>query len=209
MFFLQGIVGFGIGAASLGCTPIAEIQFADYIYPAFDQIVNEASKYRYRSGGEFNCGGLTIRAPYGAVGHGGHYHSQSPEGFFTHVPGMQMVLVSLTAFPDAPFLHTATMHISNATVSANSCSVVVGDEGQRSLHTYSQSFLACYSSTCMLSASMYHAECISHHVTVSFVNTMYSLPETANRWHKTCMLVTILNLAVQYAWLGAAHCTWV
>lgn len=98
MFFLQGIVGFGIGAASLGCTPIAEIQFADYIYPAFDQIVNEASKYRYRSGGEFNCGGLTIRAPYGAVGHGGHYHSQSPEGFFTHVPGMQMVLVSLTAF---------------------------------------------------------------------------------------------------------------
>ena len=83
----QGIVGFGIGAASLGCTAVAEIQFADYIYPAFDQIVNEASKYRYRSGGEFNCGGLTIRAPYGAVGHGGHYHSQSPEGFFTHVPG--------------------------------------------------------------------------------------------------------------------------
>jgi hypothetical protein len=95
---MQGIVGFGIGAASLGCTPIAEIQFADYIYPAFDQIVNEASKYRYRSGGEFNCGGLTIRAPYGAVGHGGHYHSQSPEGFFTHVPGMRMVLVPLAAY---------------------------------------------------------------------------------------------------------------
>ena len=105
MFFLQGIVGFGIGAASLGCTPIAEIQFADYIYPAFDQIVNEASKYRYRSGGEFNCGGLTIRAPYGAVGHGGHYHSQSPEGFFTHVPGMQKHLVSLAAIemPLSPY----------------------------------------------------------------------------------------------------------
>ena len=86
---MQGIVGFGIGAAAMGCTPIAEIQFADYIYPAFDQIVNEASKYRYRSGGEFDCGGLTIRAPYGAVGHGGHYHSQSPEAFFTHVPGNQ------------------------------------------------------------------------------------------------------------------------
>ena len=89
----QGIVGFGIGAASLGCTAVAEIQFADYIYPAFDQIVNEASKYRYRSGGEFNCGGLTIRAPYGAVGHGGHYHSQSPEGFFTHVPGEHSILL--------------------------------------------------------------------------------------------------------------------
>lgn len=88
----QGIVGFGIGAAASGYTAIAEIQFADYIYPAFDQVVNEASKYRYRSGGEFNCGGLTIRAPYGAVGHGGHYHSQSPEGFFTHIPGIKVVV---------------------------------------------------------------------------------------------------------------------
>ena len=59
-------MGFGIGAAALGCAAIAEIQFADYIYPAYDQIVNEASKYRYRSGGAFNCGGLTVRAPYGA-----------------------------------------------------------------------------------------------------------------------------------------------
>ncbi len=63
----QGIVGFGVGAAALGCTAIAEIQFADYIYPAYDQIVNEAAKYRYRSGGAFNCGGLTVRAPYGAT----------------------------------------------------------------------------------------------------------------------------------------------
>lgn len=93
---MQGIVGFGIGAAAMGCIPIAEIQFADYIYPAFDQIVNEAAKYRYRSGGEFECGGLTIRAPYGAVGHGGHYHSQSPEAFFTHVPG--------THFPCSSYL---------------------------------------------------------------------------------------------------------
>ena len=49
----------------MGCTPVAEIQFADYIFPAFDQIVNEAAKYRYRSGGDFHCGGLTVRAPYG------------------------------------------------------------------------------------------------------------------------------------------------
>ena len=62
---MQGIVGFGIGAAAMGCTPVAEIQFADYIFPAFDQIVNEAAKYRYRSGGDFNCGALTVRAPYG------------------------------------------------------------------------------------------------------------------------------------------------
>ena len=61
----QGIVGFGVGAAAAGATAIAEIQFADYIFPGFDQIVNEAAKYRYRSGGAFNCGGLTIRTPYG------------------------------------------------------------------------------------------------------------------------------------------------
>ena len=88
----QGIVGFGIGLAAMGHTPVAEIQFADYIFPAFDQIVNEAAKFRYRSGGEFDCGGLTIRAPCGAVGHGGHYHSQSPEAYFTHTPGLKVVV---------------------------------------------------------------------------------------------------------------------
>lgn len=88
----QGIAGFGIGYATMGRTAIAEIQFADYIFPAFDQIVNEAAKYRYRSGGIFDCGGLTIRAPYGAVGHGGHYHSQSPEGYFAHTPGLKVVM---------------------------------------------------------------------------------------------------------------------
>lgn len=71
----QGIAGFGIGLATSGATAIAEMQFADYIFPAFDQIVNEAAKFRYRSGGEFDCGKLTIRSPYGAVGHGAHYHS--------------------------------------------------------------------------------------------------------------------------------------
>ncbi|KAI7752242.1 hypothetical protein M8C21_023163 [Ambrosia artemisiifolia] len=88
----QGIVGFAIGLAAMGNRAIAEIQFADYIFPAFDQIVNEAAKFRYRSGNEFNCGGLTIRAPYGAVGHGALYHSQSPEAFFCHVPGLKVVI---------------------------------------------------------------------------------------------------------------------
>lgn len=90
----QGIAGFGIGYASMGKNCIAEIQFADYIYPAFDQIVNEAAKFRYRSGGQFNCGGLTIRAPCGAVGHGGLYHSQSPEAYFCHTPGLRVVIPS-------------------------------------------------------------------------------------------------------------------
>ncbi len=115
-------------------TAIAEIQFADYIFPAFDQIVNEAAKWRYSSGGETDCGKLTIRTPYGAcarraapsrttfdsvaqrsarrltpphplssappvattcagaVGHGGLYHSQSPEAYFAHTPGLKVVI---------------------------------------------------------------------------------------------------------------------
>lgn len=76
----------------MGKTAIAEIQFADYIFPAFDQLVNEAAKFRYRSGNQFNCGGLTIRTPCGAVGHGGHYHSQSPEAYFCHTPGLKVVM---------------------------------------------------------------------------------------------------------------------
>ena len=67
----QGLLGFGIGAAAEGMKAVAEIQFADYVYPAFDQIVNEAAKFRYRDGLEGrNCGGLTIRMPCGGVGHG-------------------------------------------------------------------------------------------------------------------------------------------
>jgi 2-oxoisovalerate dehydrogenase E1 component beta subunit len=88
----QGIVGFGIGMAAEGHTAIAEIQFADYIFPAFDQLVNEAAKYRYRSGGQFDCGGLTVRTPCSAVGHGGHYHSQTPEAYFAHTPGLKVVM---------------------------------------------------------------------------------------------------------------------
>lgn len=88
----QGIAAFGIGIASNGGTAIAEIQFADYIFPAYDQLVNEAAKYRYRSGDEFDCGSLTVRTPYGAVGHGALYHSQSPEAQFAHVPGLVVVV---------------------------------------------------------------------------------------------------------------------
>lgn len=88
----QGIVGFANGLAAQGSTPVAEIQFADYIFPAFDQIVNETAKFRYRSGDLFNVGGLTIRAPYGGGISGGHYHSQSPEAYFAHTPGLKVVV---------------------------------------------------------------------------------------------------------------------
>jgi len=89
----QGIVGFGIGAAAEGMKAVAEIQFADYVYPAFDQLVNEAAKFRYRDGAEGrHVGGLTVRMPCGGVGHGALYHSQSPESLFTHVPGIRVIM---------------------------------------------------------------------------------------------------------------------
>ena len=88
----QGIIGFANGIAAQGMTAIAEIQFADYIFPAFDQIVNEAAKFRYRSGNEFNVGRLTIRTPYGGGINGALYHSQSPEAYFTHTPGLKVVV---------------------------------------------------------------------------------------------------------------------
>ena len=89
----QGIVGFAIGCAAEGMKPVAEIQFADYVFPAFDQIVNEAAKFRFREGATGgHCGGLVIRMPCGSVGHGALYHSQSPESLFAHVPGMRVVM---------------------------------------------------------------------------------------------------------------------
>ena len=84
------IVGIAIGAAAVGMRPIAEIQFADFIYPAFDQIVSEAAKMRYRSNGAWTCP-LVIRTPYGGGIHGALYHSQSIEAFFCHVPGLKVV----------------------------------------------------------------------------------------------------------------------
>jgi 2-oxoisovalerate dehydrogenase E1 component beta subunit len=89
----RGIVGFAVGLAHQGLKPICEIQFADYIFPAYDQIVNEVAKMRYRTGNQFSCP-LVIRTPYGGGIHGGHYHSQSPEAQFLHLPGLVVVFVS-------------------------------------------------------------------------------------------------------------------
>ena len=85
-----GIIGAAVGMALYGMRPVPEIQFADFIYPAFDQIVNEVAKYRYRSGGQYPCP-ITIRTPYGGGIKGGHYHSQSPEALFIHTPGLKVV----------------------------------------------------------------------------------------------------------------------
>lgn len=87
------IVGVGIGAALYGKRPICEIQFADFIYPAFNQIVSEAAKMYYRSNGEWSVP-MVIRAPYGGGIGGGLYHSQSVEAFFTQVPGLKVVIPS-------------------------------------------------------------------------------------------------------------------
>ncbi len=87
------IVGVGIGAALYGLRPICEIQFADFIHPAFNQIVNEAAKMCYRSNGEWTVP-MVIRAPYGGGIGGGLYHSQSVEAFFAHVPGLKVVIPS-------------------------------------------------------------------------------------------------------------------
>jgi len=87
------IAGVGIGAALYGMRPICEIQFADFIHPAFNQIVNEAAKLCYRSQGEWTVP-IVIRAPYGGGIGGGLYHSQSVEALFAHVPGLKVVIPS-------------------------------------------------------------------------------------------------------------------
>ena len=91
-----GIIGTAVGMAVYGMRPIAEIQFLDFIYPAFDQIVSEAAKIRYRSGGEYTCP-LVVRAPSGGGIRGGHYHSQSSEAYFCHTPGLKVVMPSTPA----------------------------------------------------------------------------------------------------------------
>lgn len=86
----QAIAGVAIGAASAGLIPVAEIQFADFIMPAVNQIISEAAKMRYRSNNDWNCP-IVIRAPYGGGIHGALYHSQSVEALFTHIPGLKVV----------------------------------------------------------------------------------------------------------------------
>ncbi|HEX4196550.1 MAG TPA: alpha-ketoacid dehydrogenase subunit beta [Caulobacteraceae bacterium] len=88
-----GIVAVAIGMGAYGLRPVVEIQFADYIYPAYDQLVSEAARLRYRSAGDF-IAPLTIRAPYGGGIFGGQTHSQSPEALFTHVAGLVTVIPS-------------------------------------------------------------------------------------------------------------------
>jgi len=92
----SGIVGVAIGAALNGLIPIAEIQFADFIHPAFDQIVSEAARTRYRSNGDYSVP-IVIRTPFGGGVHGGLYHSQSIEAFYAHVPGLKVVVPSMPA----------------------------------------------------------------------------------------------------------------
>jgi 2-oxoisovalerate dehydrogenase E1 component beta subunit len=88
-----GIVGAAIGMGAYGMRPVVEIQFADYIYPAFDQLASEAARIRYRSAGEFTVP-ITVRSPYGGGIFGGQTHSQSPESLFTHVAGLKVVIPS-------------------------------------------------------------------------------------------------------------------
>ena len=99
------IVGASIGAAINGLRPIAEIQFADFIHPAFNQLVSEAARMRYRSNSGFAVP-MVIRAPYGGGVHGALYHSQSVEAFFTHVPGLKVVIPS-TPYDAKGLLRTA------------------------------------------------------------------------------------------------------
>ena len=89
----SGIVATAIGMAAYGLKPVIEIQFADYIYPAYDQIVSAAARLRYRSAGDFTAP-ITLRSPYGGGIFGGQTHSQSPEALFTHVCGIKTVIPS-------------------------------------------------------------------------------------------------------------------
>jgi 2-oxoisovalerate dehydrogenase E1 component beta subunit len=88
-----GIIGVAVGMAAYGLRPVPEIQFADYIYPALDQLVSEAARLRYRSAGEYTVP-MTVRSPFGGGIFGGQTHSQSPEGIFTHVSGLTTVIPS-------------------------------------------------------------------------------------------------------------------
>src|SRR5258706_10323445 len=88
-----GIIGAAVGMALYGMIPVPEIQFSDFIWPAYDQIVSELAKYRYRSGGEYSAK-MVIRTPVGGGIRGGHYHSQHPEAQFIHVPGLKVVCPS-------------------------------------------------------------------------------------------------------------------
>jgi 2-oxoisovalerate dehydrogenase E1 component beta subunit len=102
-----GIIGSAIGMALYGLKPVAEIQFLDFIYPAFDQIVSELAKLRYRSGGQFPCH-VVVRSPYGGGIKGGLYHSQSAEAYFCHTAGLKVIVPSTPS--DAKGLLLTAIH---------------------------------------------------------------------------------------------------
>lgn len=102
-----GIIGAAVGMALYGLKPVAEIQFLDFIYPAFDQIVSEVAKFRYRSGGQYPCH-VVIRTPYGGGIKGGLYHSQSSEAYFAHTAGLKVIIPSNPA--DAKGLLLTAIH---------------------------------------------------------------------------------------------------
>lgn len=99
------IIGGAIGMAVYGLRPVPEIQFQDFIFPAFDQLVSEAAKIRYRSGGQYQVP-MTVRTPYGGGIRGGHYHSQSGEAYFAHTPGLVVVV------PSNPYDAKGLLHAS-------------------------------------------------------------------------------------------------
>lgn len=99
------IIGSSIGAAMYGMRPVAEIQFADFIFPAYNQIISEAARMRYRSNNDWGVP-MVIRTPYGGGIHGALYHSQSIEAFFTHIPGLKVVA------PSTPYDAKGLLHAS-------------------------------------------------------------------------------------------------
>jgi pyruvate/2-oxoglutarate/acetoin dehydrogenase E1 component len=99
------IIGGAIGMALYGMRPVPEIQFQDFIFPGFDQLVSEAAKFRYRSGGQYTVP-MTVRTPYGGGIRGGHYHSQSGEAYFAHTPGLVVVI------PSNPYDTKGLLHAS-------------------------------------------------------------------------------------------------
>ncbi|WP_457628190.1 alpha-ketoacid dehydrogenase subunit beta [Oceanithermus sp.] len=99
------IIGAAVGMAAHGLRPVAEIQFADYVFPGFDQLVSQAAKLRYRSGAQFTAP-MVVRMPSGGGVKGGHHHSQSPEAHFVHTAGLKVVVVS-TPYDAKGLLKTA------------------------------------------------------------------------------------------------------
>lgn len=129
----SNIVGTAIGAAMVGKRPIAEIQFADFILPATNQIISEAAKMRYRSNNDWQCP-LTIRAPFGGGVHGGLYHSQSIESIFASSPGLTIVIPSTPYDAKGLLLSSIESNDPVLYLSIKSLSFLKGRSARRILH---------------------------------------------------------------------------